>query len=248
MRAERADGARADPGYDRSMPGEDDPARDLPVPPLRASDAERDAAMDALRDGAAEGRLTFEELTDRLGAAATAVTRDDLVALVADLPSDARPAGGAPDAWRAPAPAATPRTPSRRAAVVGDVVQEGPWRVPYVSRWSTVLGDITIDLREGVVAHSRIEIETTAVLGDITLVVPEGVRVEVRARAALGRVRQEAGADAPDGAPLVVLTGGTWFGGVRVRAERLRDPLADLGTIVPGDPAGRLGPGDPIDR
>lgn len=230
------------------MPGEDD-ARALPGPPLRASDAERDVAMDALRDGAAEGRLTFEELTDRLGAAAAAVTRDDLTALIADLPSPDRPAGGAPPAWRSPAPAGL-RTPSRRASVVGDVVQEGPWRVPYVSRWSSVLGNVTLDLREGVVSHSRLKIEATTVVGDITLVVPEGVLVEVRARAAVGRVRQEAGAEAPEGAPVVVLTGGTWLGAVRVRAERLHDRSVDLAPrgIVPGDPAGRLGPPDPIDR
>lgn len=217
---------------------------------MRASDAERDAAMDALRDNAAEGRLTLEELTDRLGAAAAAVTREDLTALVADLPSPDRPAAGPPAPWRSPAPASALRTPSRRAAVVGDVLQDGPWRVPYVSRWSAVLGNVTIDLREGVVQHSRIEIEATAVVGDITLVVPEGVRVEVRARAGLGRVRQEAGATAPDGAPVVVLTGGTWVGSVRVRAERRHDRHADpaRGAVDPGDPAGGLGRPDPIDR
>ena len=176
------------------MPGQDDP-RDVPGPPLRASDAERDAAMDALRDGAAEGRLTLEELTDRLGAAGGAVTRDDLTALVADLPSADLPGPGRPasaSAWRGPARAAALRTPSRRSAVGRDVVQEGPWRVPYVSRWSTVLGSLTIDLREGVVSHSRIEIEATAVVGDVTLVVPEGVRSRCargRCSAACGRTR-----------------------------------------------------------
>lgn len=46
---------------------------------VRASDAERDATVNRLRDGAAEGRLKLEELTDRIQAAVNAVTRSDLV-------------------------------------------------------------------------------------------------------------------------------------------------------------------------
>jgi hypothetical protein len=33
---------------------------------VRASDPERDATVERLRDAAAEGRLTLEELTDRI--------------------------------------------------------------------------------------------------------------------------------------------------------------------------------------
>jgi uncharacterized protein DUF1707 len=56
---------------------------------VRASDAERDATMNRLRQTAAEGRLTLEELTDRIEAAADAVTRADLVPLTSDLPATA---------------------------------------------------------------------------------------------------------------------------------------------------------------
>ena len=45
---------------------------------VRASDAERDATVERLRNAAAEGRLTFEELADRIEAAAAAVMRSDL--------------------------------------------------------------------------------------------------------------------------------------------------------------------------
>jgi ribosome-binding protein aMBF1 (putative translation factor) len=54
---------------------------------VRASDAERDATVDRLREAAAEGRLTFEELADRIELAANAVTRAELVPLTADLPT-----------------------------------------------------------------------------------------------------------------------------------------------------------------
>ena len=46
---------------------------------VRASDAERDATVNRLREVATEGRLTLEELTDRIEAAANAVTRSELV-------------------------------------------------------------------------------------------------------------------------------------------------------------------------
>jgi hypothetical protein len=53
----------------------------------RRVDAERDATVDRLREAAAEGRLTLEELTDRIEAAARAVMRSDLVPLASDLPA-----------------------------------------------------------------------------------------------------------------------------------------------------------------
>ena len=56
---------------------------------VRASDAERDATVNRLREAAAEGRLTLEELTDRIEAAAGAVMRSDLVPLTSDLPTTA---------------------------------------------------------------------------------------------------------------------------------------------------------------
>jgi uncharacterized protein DUF1707 len=59
---------------------------------VRASDAERDATMGGLREAAAEGRLTVEELTDRIEAAGNAVMLSDLVPLTSDLP--ARPTVG----------------------------------------------------------------------------------------------------------------------------------------------------------
>jgi Domain of unknown function (DUF1707) len=61
---------------------------DAPVPAVRASDAEREAAIGRLRDAAAEGRLTFEELAERVELAASAVTRSDLEALTDDLPAE----------------------------------------------------------------------------------------------------------------------------------------------------------------
>jgi hypothetical protein len=57
---------------------------------LRASDGERAATAELLRRQHAEGRLTTDELDERLGACYAAKTRGELDALTADLPQGRR--------------------------------------------------------------------------------------------------------------------------------------------------------------
>jgi Domain of unknown function (DUF1707) len=66
-------------------------------PELRASDADREGTADRLRRAAGEGRLSADELEERLEAAFAARTAGELAPLVADLPPDAigrAPRGG----------------------------------------------------------------------------------------------------------------------------------------------------------
>jgi Domain of unknown function (DUF1707) len=78
---------------------------------LRASDADRERFVEALRQHHAEGRLTVEELTERTERAYQARTFGDLDALATDLPppgqpdpEPARPAGVGVPAPRPPGP------------------------------------------------------------------------------------------------------------------------------------------------
>jgi hypothetical protein len=75
------------------------------APAQRASDADRDIAADILCAAVGDGRLTLDELDDRLGAALSAQTTIELAALIADLPG--RPCGPPP------APLADTPAPSR---------------------------------------------------------------------------------------------------------------------------------------
>ena len=59
---------------------------------MRVSDAEREATAAELREHYASGRLTLDELNERIDKALAAKTRGDLDALMRDLPS-ARPGG-----------------------------------------------------------------------------------------------------------------------------------------------------------
>src|SRR5262252_389859 len=75
---------------------------------MRVSDAEREAVTARLRDHYAEGRLTHDELDERVSAALGAKTYGDLRTLTTDLPGPvpvpprtaARPSGDGPPPWR----------------------------------------------------------------------------------------------------------------------------------------------------
>ena len=56
------------------------------LPDLRASHADRDRVVDALRVAAGDGRLSAEELDTRLESALSARTLGELAELTADLP------------------------------------------------------------------------------------------------------------------------------------------------------------------
>lgn len=75
---------------------------------LRVGDAERETAMAALREHYTQGRLTYEELDERLGLALSARTGGELALIGADLPGPhaSRPAESkdAGNPWRADRP------------------------------------------------------------------------------------------------------------------------------------------------
>jgi hypothetical protein len=87
-----------------------------PAPTQRASDAEREAVADRLREAAAEGRLDHEELEERVAAAYGARTHGELAAVTEDLP--------APPAVVAPRPVPGPmwRSDALRQRLAGFII------------------------------------------------------------------------------------------------------------------------------
>jgi Domain of unknown function (DUF1707)/Cell wall-active antibiotics response 4TMS YvqF len=190
---------------------------------VRASDADRDATVDLLREAAGEGRLTLEELTDRIEAALAAVTRSELMLLTSDLAT-----GSAVVVTAQPADVRG----------WGHVERSGPWSVPAESSFRTRLGHIKLDLREAQISATETYIHARALFGDINLLVPEGIAVEVQARTRLGRTTLKGKSGAP-GAPRIVLTGGTVFGSINVRHPRLWEKVRRRsGRRLPFSPAG----------
>ena len=85
-------------------------------PDQRASDADRDTAVDILCAAAVDGRLTMTELDERVGSALTARTLSQLACLIADL---IVPRAAALSPGPAPAPAA----PGDRWAVLRSLLE-----------------------------------------------------------------------------------------------------------------------------
>jgi DUF1707 SHOCT-like domain len=64
----------------------------MSLPPIRATDRERENTVEVLRAAFAAGCLDSDELAERAGLAYAAVTIDDLYGLVGDLPGGPEPA------------------------------------------------------------------------------------------------------------------------------------------------------------
>jgi hypothetical protein len=86
---------------------------------LRASTADRECAIEVLKTGFTEGRLTKDEYDDRVAQTYAARTYADLATVTADLP------GGqvAPPAWPRPAPVAQRTNPLAIASLACGLAQ-----------------------------------------------------------------------------------------------------------------------------
>ncbi|GAA4374050.1 DUF1707 domain-containing protein [Actinomadura verrucosospora] len=100
-----------------------------PNPEIRASDADRDRVAASLREHCAEGRITMDELQERLDAVYGAKTLGQLQEVTSDLPEE--------DLYQLPVPATQSKgtaSPARRPS--GDL---GPQRMAAMwGAWATV--------------------------------------------------------------------------------------------------------------
>ncbi|MDQ6917942.1 MAG: DUF1707 domain-containing protein [Candidatus Dormibacteraeota bacterium] len=206
-------------------------------PAIRASDAERDATVIRLRNAMAEGRLTLEDFSQRTDTALTALTRDQLAEVVADLPAHAPVA-------------AVPRTTDPKpwvVGVLGSARRSGRWRVGHELRALSVMGDCKIDLRGAVIDSPLITIEAIAIMGAVEVIVPEGVEVVLEGVAIMGnKVLRMSDTPLREGAPVVRVTGFAVMGEIKVRntpslMERAWQRLGGLAsTSRPPLPPGEL--------
>ena len=190
------------------------------LPDQRASDAEREQLVAILREHAAEGRLTTDELEERSSVAYAAATRGELVLLRRDLPEPSPSAA-------AQSPAAA-TVPDRLSAVLGSFEQGGHWRVPEQLSMRVILGNGRLDLRQAEIP-AEVHIEARVRLGELTILVPENARVELTGKAVLGerKVRGRPGAGA--GGPVIRIHASVVLGNLKVDVatigERVRGYL-----------------------
>jgi hypothetical protein len=189
------------------------PAGEDGKPALRASDAERERAVTTLRDGAAHGRLTFDELAQRTELAYEATTGVELERLVADLPQ------AAPEASVSSHAAGKRRR--WNIAVLGGCDRKGRWRPAARSVALAVLGGVDLDLRDAIIDGDELVLTAVAVLGGIDIVVPEGVEVHVSGFAVLGGNDHDEGtALVRPGGPVIHIRAYSLLGGIDVEVKR----------------------------
>jgi hypothetical protein len=137
---------------------------------MRISDADRDRVADVLREAAGEGRLELDELDERLEQTFRAKTYADLVPITADLypvSHDPAPASPAPLVGGVPAVGHASST-----AILGDCKRRGVWQVPAHHAAFTLMGSITLDLRESVLTARETTISANAIMGEIKIILP----------------------------------------------------------------------------
>jgi hypothetical protein len=144
--------------------------------PVRASDAEREQAVVALRSAAGEGRLTLDELAERVERALSAVHRADLEPLTADLPAAATGTGVA---------AARPGT-RRIFGIMGGADHKGRWRIATRCIVVNVMGGADLDLTQALLEGPETEIVVYSLMGGSDITVPEGVHVVLEGFALMG--------------------------------------------------------------
>jgi uncharacterized protein DUF1707/cell wall-active antibiotic response 4TMS protein YvqF len=168
---------------------------------LRASDADREEAVSALRAHLLAGRLTPEEFTGRVESALRARTGGDLARIQSDLPEvstgPARPPG---------------RAARFTPALLSHVVRRGRLRLRGWTVAASVLGDLDLDLREATIDGPDITVTVIPVLGNADIYVPDEVNADVAGFALFGHVRERGRDVVRPGAPSVhvrVLGAGT---------------------------------------
>jgi hypothetical protein len=161
---------------------------------LRASHQDRDRVVEVLRVAAGDGRLTAEELDQRLEAALTARTYADLAVLTTDLPAANAPA---------PAPAAAfpePKDVARIECGSGSTKRDGRWVVPRRMDVRVSSGAVRLDFTEAIISQPSLQIDAEVRSGQLILITKPGIAVdadEVEIRSGRIKVMQPWGHDAP---------------------------------------------------
>ncbi|WP_405579058.1 DUF1707 domain-containing protein [Streptomyces sp. NBC_01092] len=181
---------------------------DLSRTGLRASDADRDRAVDVLNGAAGDGRLTIEELEERVTAALSARTLGELAGLTADLPA----APGRAEA----------KELVRIEQQAGSAVRSGGWVVPRRLEIESSWGDVTLDFTQAVIAEATLRIDLNMHAGTLKLVTRPGVVVDTDLLVVeFAQVKTRPSGDA--GAPValrVEIAGRMTYGQVVVRPAR----------------------------
>lgn len=130
-------------------------------PDLRASHEDRNRVVETLQTAGGDGRLSAEELDDRVERALSARTLGELAPLTADL-------------------SAAPATED--VLVIeqdgGKYVKDGRWRVPARIDLRTKLCRVTLDFSQAAITSGDVRIEVDMTLGKLIIVTAPDVAID----------------------------------------------------------------------
>jgi len=140
------------------------------APELRASHQDRDRVVEILRVAAGDGRLTADELDERLESALTARTYRELAALTADLPATAAAGSGAAKA--------EPKDLVQINCKGSSAQRVGRWVVPRAMDINVVGGSVKLNFTEAVITEPLLRINANVKGGSLILVIRPGIEVD----------------------------------------------------------------------
>jgi Domain of unknown function (DUF1707) len=211
------------------MPGELAPDRRS----LRVSHEDRDQVVEQLRVAAGDGRLTAEELDERLGVALTARTYGELDVLLIDLPA-------VPGTVAAAAPEAKELVSLKTSH--GNIRRDGHWAVPGRMVVEAEHGNVVIDFSEAFIGQPALDLAVSIRHGNMVLIVPPEVTVDVdNVTIGHGSIRQRVHREPATPVKLLITVSGNMrHGNVVVRGPRIRRTFWDWLFRRPLLPSGRL--------
>ena len=171
---------------------ESEPSGEIARNELRASHDDRDRVVELLRVSAGDGRLTAEELDERLEQAMTARTYGELARLVADLPA----VGSA----LSPAAALRAKDVVRIDTRSGHVKRADRWIVPQRMEVKVTSGHVLLDFTQAEITHPTLKLNVDVRSGHIRLLIRPGIAVdadEVAIRSGGVRVKTPWGSETP---------------------------------------------------
>jgi len=187
------------------------------TPDLRASDADREHVAEVLRHAAGEGRLTVDELDERIDRAFAARTQGELTELTSDLPETTHAAAAA---------ATLPVKPGeggRRwlVSIMGGHDRRGHWRIGEHLTNLNIMGGSDLDLNDAELSARETTIRVISIMGGADIHVPEGLDVRVSEFAFMGGNDVKLGAERPTpGGPVLHLKLFSLMGGTDVKRGR----------------------------
>jgi hypothetical protein len=191
-------------------------------PELRISDTDRDHAAEVIREAHAQGRITVDELDERLSSVYAAKTEADLVPVTRDLPATPgpRPAAMAPARGRIGGTARFRMS----LAILGGASRDGAWVVPPEYKAIATLGGIKLDMSDSTFAEAETVIKAYAVLGGMEITVPEDAEVEVGAVGIMGGIDHGGEGPGVPGGPRIRIVGVAVMGGIEIKRARAKRP------------------------